>query len=171
MQAYWRQPATYDSIEFDTRFRPEVLDFWLPHFVRHAEFAASQRVLDIGCETGGFAMAIAQRTQGEHGEAGNEPLTPVEYPTSPTHHPHRRSSPCTAKSSSSCTPMYTDDGREETVTDVLTLNKDSQRIEHLGLTLAEAKQLLTMIQQRLLAQQVVAFLASHAHCTSCGSAL
>jgi hypothetical protein len=42
--------------------------------------------------------------------------------------------------------MCTDDGREETVTDVLTLTKDSQRIEHLGLTLAEAKQLLTIIQ-------------------------
>ena len=34
-----------------------------------------------------------------------------------------------------------DEGHEETVTDVITLNKNTQRIEHLGLTLAEAKQL------------------------------
>ena len=39
--------------------------------------------------------------------------------------------------------MYSDDGREETVTDIVTLKKDTTRIEHLGLTLAEAKQLLT----------------------------
>ena len=35
-----------------------------------------------------------------------------------------------------------DEGQEETVTDVIALNKNQQRIEHLGLTLAEAKQLL-----------------------------
>ena len=38
--------------------------------------------------------------------------------------------------------ICSDDGHEETVTDVVTLKKDHQRIEHLGLTLAEAKQLL-----------------------------
>jgi hypothetical protein len=32
-----------------------------------------------------------------------------------------------------------DDGHEETVTDVVTLKKDHRRIEHLGLTLAEAR--------------------------------
>ena len=65
--------------------------------------------------------------------------------------------------------MYTGDGREETVTDVLTLMKDSQRIEHLGLALAEAKQLLTLIQQHLLAQQIDAFLAAHSCCEGCGA--
>lgn len=50
--------------------------------------------------------------------------------------------------------ICTDDGHEETVTDVVTLQKDSQRIEQLGLTLAEAKQLLATIQQRPLGQQV-----------------
>ena len=34
-----------------------------------------------------------------------------------------------------------DVGHEETVTDVITLNKNTQRIEHLELTLAESKQL------------------------------
>ena len=32
-----------------------------------------------------------------------------------------------------------DDGHEETVTDIITLNKNNQRIEHLGLSLAESK--------------------------------
>jgi hypothetical protein len=67
--------------------------------------------------------------------------------------------------------MCTDDGREETVADIVSLKKDSKRIEHLGLTLAEAKQLLKTIQQRLLAQQVDAFLASQAHCQTCGTKL
>ena len=30
--------------------------------------------------------------------------------------------------------LYSDEGQEETVTDVITLNKNSQRIEQLGLT-------------------------------------
>ena len=47
-----------------------------------------------------------------------------------------------------------DEGQEETVTDVITLNKNQQRIKHLGLTLAESKQLLSIIQRHLLQQQV-----------------
>jgi hypothetical protein len=41
--------------------------------------------------------------------------------------------------------LCNDDGREATVTDIVTLKKGCQRIEHLGLTLAEAKQLLKRI--------------------------
>ena len=94
-------------------------------------------------------------------------LTPVEYPLSLTHDPNQRLSMyCKIQ-----LVMYTGDGREETVTDVLTLMKDSQRIEHLGLALAEAKQLLTLIQQHLLAQQIDAFLAAHSCCEGCGLAL
>ena len=48
--------------------------------------------------------------------------------------------------------MYNDKGDEETVTDVITLNKNNQRIEHLGLTLAESKQLLSTLQRHLLQQ-------------------
>jgi ubiquinone/menaquinone biosynthesis C-methylase UbiE len=65
MQAYWTQPATYDPLAFDTRFRPELLELWLPHFIEFAGLAAQQRVLDLGCGTGGFARAMAQRLQAE----------------------------------------------------------------------------------------------------------
>ena len=65
--------------------------------------------------------------------------------------------------------MCSDDGREETVTDLVTLKMDSTRIEHLGLSLKEAKQLLTIIQQRMLQQQVEAFLTSHSTCADCGA--
>ena len=67
--------------------------------------------------------------------------------------------------------MCSDDGREETVADLVTLQKDATRIEHLGLSLKEAKQLLTTIQHRVLQQQVEAFLASHATCADCGAVL
>ena len=63
--------------------------------------------------------------------------------------------------------MCSDDGHEATVTDVVTLKKDHQRIEHLGLTLAEAKQLLPHPAPPA-AQQVDAFLAAHATCEDCG---
>ena len=64
--------------------------------------------------------------------------------------------------------MCSDDGREETVTDIVTLKKDSKRIEHLGLTLAEAKHLLKTIQQRVLQRQVDTFLDSCSTCKDCG---
>jgi hypothetical protein len=44
--------------------------------------------------------------------------------------------------------LCSEDGREDTVTDIVTLQKDAQRIEHLGLTLREAKQLLNTIRKR-----------------------
>ena len=64
-----------------------------------------------------------------------------------------------------------DDGHEETFTDVVVLEKACQRVEHLGLTLAEAKQTLTALQQRLVEQQTGAFVAAHAQCDHCGKAL
>jgi hypothetical protein len=67
--------------------------------------------------------------------------------------------------------ICSDAGREETVTDLVTLKKNHQRIEHLGLTLAEAKQLLTTIQQRVLQQQVDAFLDTCSTCPDCGAPL
>ena len=67
--------------------------------------------------------------------------------------------------------MCHDDGHEETVTDVITLNKHNQRIEHLGLSLAASKQLLSTLQRHLLQQQVTTFLDTHATCPDCGTPL
>ena len=64
-----------------------------------------------------------------------------------------------------------DDDHEETVTDVITLNKNNQRIEHLGLSLAESKQLLNTIQRQLLQQQIDTFVDRHATCPDCGTPL
>jgi hypothetical protein len=67
--------------------------------------------------------------------------------------------------------MYNDQGDEETVTDVIILNKNHQRIEHLGLTLAESKQLLSTLQRRLLQQQITTFLDTRSTCPDCGTPL
>ena len=67
--------------------------------------------------------------------------------------------------------MCSDDGQEETITDLVTLQKDSQHIEHLGLILREAKQLLNTIQKRLLQHQVDAFLDGSSTCPDCGTPL
>src|SRR6266446_3690016 len=64
-----------------------------------------------------------------------------------------------------------DEGQEETVTDVITLNKNHQRIAHLGLTLAESKQLLSTLQRHLLHQQVDTFLDARSTCPDCGTPL
>src|SRR5262252_11007392 len=64
-----------------------------------------------------------------------------------------------------------DDGHEETVTDVITLNKHNQRIEHLGVSLAVSKQLLSTLQRHILQQQVDTFLDTHATCPDCGAPL
>jgi hypothetical protein len=67
--------------------------------------------------------------------------------------------------------ICTDDGGEDTVTDLVTLRKNCKRIEHLGLALAEARPLLDTSPQRLLERQVTAFLASHESCETWGAAL
>jgi hypothetical protein len=64
-----------------------------------------------------------------------------------------------------------DDGHEETFTDVAVLEKACQRIDHLGLTLPEAKQILAALQQRLVAQQTLAFVAARSQCQHCGKSL
>src|SRR5215831_18026342 len=67
--------------------------------------------------------------------------------------------------------MCSDDGQEETVTDVITLNKNNERLEPLGLTLAEAKQLLSTLQRHLLQHQVDTFLDPCSTCPDCGALL
>jgi hypothetical protein len=67
--------------------------------------------------------------------------------------------------------MCDDEGHEETITDVVVLEKACQQIEQVGLTLAEAKTLLTALQQRIVERQVAAFLSVHRHCQACGQVL
>src|SRR2546428_3911941 len=67
--------------------------------------------------------------------------------------------------------MCNDTGDEETVTDVIILNKNHQRIEHLGLTLAESKHLLSTLPRHLLHQQVTTFLDTCSDCPDCGTPL
>jgi len=67
--------------------------------------------------------------------------------------------------------MCNDQCAEEIVTDVITLDKNHRRIEHLGLTLAEAKQLLSTLQRHLLQQQVDTFLDACTTCPDCGTPL
>jgi hypothetical protein len=57
--------------------------------------------------------------------------------------------------------LCSDDGREEIVTDIVSLKKDCHRIEQLGLTLAESKHLLFCASQW--------FPLSHGSCFSNGS--
>jgi hypothetical protein len=67
--------------------------------------------------------------------------------------------------------MCADESHDETITDVVTLNKGHRRIEPLGLTLAEAKQLLHTIQHRVLQQQVATLLDAGSPCKDCGTPL
>jgi hypothetical protein len=60
-----------------------------------------------------------------------------------------------------------DDG-SETTEDVFVLDKDHERLEQLGLTLAEGKQLLREVQRRVLERQVTAFLSIETACPTCG---
>ena len=60
-----------------------------------------------------------------------------------------------------------DDG-SETSEDIVVLDKEHARLEQLGLTLAEGKELLREVQRRVLEQQVTAFLAVETACPNCG---
>src|SRR5215510_10510255 len=64
-----------------------------------------------------------------------------------------------------------DDERTDTIHEVAVLEKDCQRLEQLGLTLAEAKQLLNQLQQHVVAHQATAFVTTRSHCEACGAPL
>ncbi len=59
----------------------------------------------------------------------------------------------------------------DTIHDVAVLEKDCRRIEQLGLTLAEAKQLLSQLQQHVVAHQASVFVTTRSHCEACGTPL
>jgi hypothetical protein len=67
--------------------------------------------------------------------------------------------------------MVYDVGHEETVTEVVVLEKPCQQTEQVGLTLTEAKTFLTALQQRIMERQVNSFLATGSHCHACGTPL
>jgi len=67
--------------------------------------------------------------------------------------------------------LCSDDDHEETVTDIVSLKKDYHRIEHLGLPLAESKQLLKHIQKKRLQQQIDRYLKTPSQCPDCESPL
>jgi ubiquinone/menaquinone biosynthesis C-methylase UbiE len=59
-----RSPTTYaDPRVFDmTRYSPDNLTFWVPHLIRIGQMTASTPVLDLGCGTGGFTLALQALT-------------------------------------------------------------------------------------------------------------
>jgi len=60
------------------------------------------------------------------------------------------------------------DDEQVSVDDIVVLNKDHERLEHLGLTLAEAKVVLVELQRQVLTRQIAAFLAARTPCPTCG---
>jgi hypothetical protein len=64
-----------------------------------------------------------------------------------------------------------DDDHQATLTDVIVLEKACQRIDQVGSTLAEAKALLSALQQQIVERQAATFLAMCRHCQACGTPL
>jgi hypothetical protein len=60
------------------------------------------------------------------------------------------------------------DENQECVDDVVVLDKRCERLEHIGLSLAEAKTLLLELQRQVVSRQIAAFLTTRAACPSCG---
>ena len=65
--------------------------------------------------------------------------------------------------------VVAEDG-EETVQDLANLAKEHERIEQLGLTLSEAKEILRELQRQVLERQIAVFLSGRVACPSCGRA-
>jgi hypothetical protein len=62
-----------------------------------------------------------------------------------------------------------DDEGTDTIHEVAVLEKDCHRIEQLGLTLSEAKQLLSQLQQHVVAHQASVFVTTRSHCQACSA--
>ena len=55
--------------------------------------------------------------------------------------------------------------------ELLVLDKPHDRLEQVGLSLAEARELLARVQERVVGAQAAAFVADHRHCDACGRRL
>jgi hypothetical protein len=64
--------------------------------------------------------------------------------------------------------VVADQDQQVSVDELVVLNKDYDRLEQVGLTLAEAKALLLEVQRQIVTRQIAAFLASRTPCPSCG---
>ena len=60
-----------------------------------------------------------------------------------------------------------DDGTSLAEDDVLVLEKGHHHVEEVGLSLAEAKDLLARLQERVVSAQASCFVTEHRHCSSC----
>jgi hypothetical protein len=63
--------------------------------------------------------------------------------------------------------VVTDDDQQVSVDELVVLGKDYERLEQVGLTLAEAKALLRQVQRQIVTRQIAAFLAARTPCPSC----
>ena len=55
--------------------------------------------------------------------------------------------------------------------EILSLDKPHDQLEMVGLSLAEARELLARVQERVVGAQAAAFVAGHRHCDACGRRL
>src|ERR687892_1411674 len=55
----------------------------------------------------------------------------------------------------------------EEIQEIACLNREIERLEDLGITLAEAKALLTTLQKKVVEQQIATYLASRQRCPQC----
>jgi hypothetical protein len=60
------------------------------------------------------------------------------------------------------------DDDEVCIDDLVVLDKQHDRLEHIGLSLAEAKTLLLELQRQVVSRQIAAFLSTRAACPCCG---
>src|SRR5579872_6032324 len=67
--------------------------------------------------------------------------------------------------------IESENGDLEMVEDVAVLERGALRAAEIGLTLAEAKDLLRSVQQTMVTRQVNEHLAEHSHCSACGKPL
>ena len=64
--------------------------------------------------------------------------------------------------------VLSDDDQEQTLEEVITLEKEFEHLEQIGLTLTESKNILKQIQQTVIERQTAVYLKTHRQCERCG---